>query len=110
MQQNLYNMVMDKEFGAIYTPAEVADLLADWAIQTPDDNVLDLGVGEGAFVFASSRKLVSLGASLAQSASQIYGTEIDETTYNKFLGLAKVSGVTFPNLVCQDFFQASFPL
>lgn len=109
MQQNLYNVGMSKELGAVYTPSDVADLLVDWAIQAPTDLVLDLGVGEGVFVFASFRKLTSLGASPTQSASQIYGTEINETAYTKFVALATELGFSFPHLTCQDFFRASFP-
>ena len=102
-------MIMDKELGAVYTPPEVADLLANWAIQSPDDLVLDLGIGEGVFVFTTCRRLVSLGASPAQAVSQIYGTEVNEVTFKKFTELTSQLGLDFPELTCQDFFQASFP-
>ena len=100
---------MNKELGAVYTPPDVANLLVDWAILNPTDQILDLGIGEGAFVFASFRKLMGLGASQTQSTSQIYGTEIDKTTFIKFKGLAAESNLDFPHVTCQDFFQASFP-
>lgn len=100
---------MGKELGAVYTPPEIADLLVNWAIQTPDDLTLDLGIGEGVFVFSTCRRLIGLGASPAQAASQIYGTEVNEVTYRKFTELASQLGLDFPKLACQDFFQASFP-
>lgn len=101
---------MQTTLGAVFTPTEVADLLTRWAIRSAGDTILDLGLGEGAFVFSSFYRLQELGATSKQSASQIYGTEIDETRYATLQQFsATKQGTNFPNLQYKDFFQATFP-
>lgn len=100
---------MQITLGHVHTPPEIADLLAKWAIQSPDDTVLDLGLGEGAFVFSSFSRLRELGAEDLQATSQIYGTEIDATRYQTLQQAITTKGLRFPHLQHKDFFQADFP-
>ncbi|VAW35543.1 hypothetical protein MNBD_CHLOROFLEXI01-3447 [hydrothermal vent metagenome] len=100
---------MQPSLGYVNTPADVAKLLTQWAIQSANDTVLDLGLGEGVFVFSSYHRLQELGASSIQSASQIYGTEIDATRYKTLQHASITDGIYFPHLEHKDFFQATFP-
>lgn len=91
--------------GAIYTPAEFAEFLTDWAIQNPEDKVLDLGTGPGVFVFQAHKKLMELGCSTDDAEQQIYGAEIDKEAWSKFNSSAKKRGLCFPNILNGDFFS-----
>lgn len=46
-----------REFGQFYTPRSVAELLAEWAIETPTDNVLDPCCGSGIITEACHDRL-----------------------------------------------------
>ena len=98
-----------QRLGSIYTPPDFAQILVSWAIQKPDHKVLDMGVGEGVFSFAAYRRLVELGACAPSAQAQIYGAEIDPSTYARFLELSRNLGVRFPGLQQVDFFDANFP-
>ena len=98
-----------RDLGSIYTPPEIAQFLTSWAIQGPTDRVLDVGVGEGVFVFAAYDRLIELGSFAADAQSQLYGTEIDQSAYNRFLERARSLNVDFPNVYLGDFFDADLP-
>lgn len=48
------------QLGQFYTPPAVCELIAKWAIRSPDDLVLDPGCGSGGFLSAAYRVLVKL--------------------------------------------------
>jgi methylase of polypeptide subunit release factors len=99
-----------RRLGAIYTPPDLAQLLVSWAIQYPEQKVLDLGIGEGVFVFSAYRRLLEVGASAAEAQRQVYGAEVDSLTYKRFLEKAHALNADFPHLKAADFFEANFPL
>jgi len=98
-----------RRLGAVYTPPDFAQLLVSWAIQRPEQKVLDLGVGEGIFAFAAYHRLMELGASATEAQAQLYGTEIDLPTYDRFLELSRALDACFPGLQQADFFDTDFP-
>lgn len=51
-----------KARGAFYTPRELTRFLAQWAIRSPGDRVLEPAAGDGAFANAVSERLGDLGA------------------------------------------------
>jgi adenine-specific DNA methylase len=51
-----------KARGAFFTPEGITDHLADWALRTASDSVLEPSTGEAAFLLAAVRRLQSLGA------------------------------------------------
>ncbi len=99
-----------RALGSIYTPPDFAEFLTTWAIQHSEDYVLDMGIGEGAFVFAAYRRLLELGASGISAQQQLFGAEIDVSTYSKFTENAKNINAQFLNLKNADFFDVEFPL
>jgi type I restriction-modification system DNA methylase subunit len=48
------------QLGQFYTPPAICELIAKWAIRSPDDLVLDPGCGSGGFLSAAYRVLVKL--------------------------------------------------
>ncbi|MCY4061900.1 MAG: N-6 DNA methylase [Chloroflexi bacterium] len=93
--------------GRIYTPEPVAEFLANWAIQSPQDRVLDLGTGPGVFVFQAHNRLQALGCDAHDASQQIYGAEIDDEAWSDFSLLATSRGVSFPNISKGDFFKTT---
>lgn len=66
----------DKLRGGYYTSSKVAEWLCAWAIQSADDTVLEPSCGDGAFLAAAARRLLSLGAEPTQIARNLAGIEI----------------------------------
>jgi len=62
--------------GGYYTSARVAEWLCGWAIQSAGDAVLEPSCGDGAFIEAAARRLLTLGATPAKIARQLTGVEI----------------------------------
>ncbi len=98
-----------RTLGAVYTPSDFAQFLTSWAIQNSEDKVLDVGIGEGVFVFASYIRLRELGATTNNAEKQIFGAEIDTITYNKFIEETKKNNLNFSNLQNRNFFEVDFP-
>src|SRR5690348_2189871 len=80
---------LPRSFGSIYTPRDFAQFLTHWAIRSPEQKVLDIGIGEGVFVFTAYERLKELGAKDFDAQLQLYGTEIDAKTYHNFSKIAR---------------------
>lgn len=98
-----------RNLGSIFTPPEFADYLTSWAIHSSAARVLDLGIGDGAFVWAAMRRFNTLGVSSEAAQRQIYGAEVYEPAYTKFMQTAKSQDLSFPNLIYDNFFSLEFP-
>lgn len=66
----------DKLRGGYYTPLILARWLADWAIRSADDVVLEPSCGDGVFLDAALTRLEVLGARGPTLANHVIGTEI----------------------------------
>lgn len=69
--------------GGYYTPAEIANFLTSWAIQSKDSKVLEPSCGDGNFLESAYDRMKILGASNKKALSNIYAVELDKTEYNK---------------------------
>lgn len=99
-----------KRDGRVLTPPPVADALCRWAIRAPTDVVLDLGVGEGAFLLAAARRLEAVGADVAQVTNAIHGAELDPGAYRHAQAQAQAYlGQPLPHVVCGDFYHTPVP-
>jgi adenine-specific DNA-methyltransferase len=87
-----------KELGAYYTPADLADLLAVWAVTGPNQRVLEPSIGQGALVKALVRRFD------ANPEGTIVGCEIDLPTIKKSARLFPEHGSSFRNV---DFLSQS---
>src|SRR5258708_24195954 len=63
--------------GGYYTPKPIADFLAKWAIQSPDDRVLEPSCGDGVLLEAAARTLVTFGGGPDALDDLVYGVEFD---------------------------------
>ena len=62
--------------GGYYTPQPIARFLANWAIRSPNDDVLEPSCGDGEMLEAAARRLLRLGASAAQVNRQVRAVEL----------------------------------
>jgi len=69
--------------GGYYTPKPVADFLADWAVRSPADEVLEPSCGDGNILVAAARRLLTLGTSPEMLSQQLYGVELDPQEADK---------------------------
>lgn len=65
--------------GGYYTPRVIAEFLANWAIQSAVDEVLEPSCGDGSLLEAAAQRLLSLGASPAAAGAQLQATELYES-------------------------------
>jgi adenine-specific DNA-methyltransferase len=63
--------------GGYYTPAPIAEFLAQWAIRSPQDMVLEPSCGDGNLLITAAQTLLQRGATPATAAELLYGIELD---------------------------------
>lgn len=63
-----------KARGAFFTPPEIASFVADWAIRTADDTVLEPSAGDAEFLVHSVARLQELGA----VSPHVHGVELHQ--------------------------------
>jgi len=66
-----------RERGAYFTPAWLAQSLANWAIRAPDDVVVDPSAGGGDLLLAAAERLAAVGGN---GDGQIFGVELHKRT------------------------------
>lgn len=84
-----------KARGAFFTPAELCRYVAEWAIRTPDDAVLEPSCGEAAFLLASGSRLAELtaGASVLVGSGSLSGVELHTASAAEARGLLHARGL-----------------
>lgn len=83
--------------GGYYTPDKISEFIAEWAIRTADDSVLEPSCGDGSFLNAVTNRYGALGASAEQIKKNVIGIELDEMEATK----SAQYGTT---MICKDFF------
>ncbi|WP_255304247.1 MULTISPECIES: N-6 DNA methylase [Tsukamurella] len=76
MTPNPDTPTLRKARGAFYTPSGVTRHLADWAIQSVTDSVLEPSAGEAAFLVAAVERLHALGA----AEPVVHGVELHQAS------------------------------
>jgi hypothetical protein len=82
-----------RTLGQFWTPGSVAQLMTQWAIQSPDDSVLDPAFGSGVFLLAALDWLQHLGA--ATVSRRVAGVELSPLVF--LMGLTNVL-LRYPNV------------
>ncbi|MHB8741166.1 MAG: N-6 DNA methylase [Coriobacteriia bacterium] len=65
-----------KARGAFFTPPEMAEFIAHWALRAPEDRVLEPSCGEAAFLVPAIDQLSALGQSDLGISHQVWGAEL----------------------------------
>ncbi|KQO49547.1 HsdM family class I SAM-dependent methyltransferase [Methylobacterium sp. Leaf85] len=65
-----------KARGAFFTPPEVSRFIADWAIRSKGDRVLEPSCGDASFLLPSAARLKALGVSTRSLPRHLNGVEI----------------------------------
>ncbi|KZN40306.1 N-6 DNA methylase [Pseudoalteromonas luteoviolacea] len=77
---NLHSLPKKKELGAYYTPPELSQILADWAIHGPDENILEPSFGGCGFFESSIVRLKGLGCKKPED--RLFGVDIDSQAFD----------------------------
>jgi hypothetical protein len=86
-----------RELGAFYTPRDLSQVLADWAVRSPTDHVLEPSFGGCGFLESLTESLSLVGCD--DPARHIYGADIDAHAFHclseKMGGLTSVGDNRF---------------
>jgi adenine-specific DNA-methyltransferase len=97
--------ISDKLRGGYYTPAPIAQFIADWAIRAKSDHVLEPSCGDGNFIEAALLRLRNLGLNPGDLNGQLTGVELIKEEASKTLARGKAAGLNTDNIKNQDFFS-----
>ncbi len=91
--------------GGYYTPAEITQFIAEWAITNVNDKVLEPSCGDGNFIEAAIVRFKELGASKTELKKNIKGIELITEEYDKAKQRTLNLGVNSNSIVNADFFE-----
>jgi adenine-specific DNA-methyltransferase len=98
-----------KQRGAFFTPYEIAEFTAGWALAGRSDaRVLDPTCGEGVFLLAAARQLAAAGAEPEAVARQVHGVDIHTNSLAETEALLADEGAA-ATLIESDFFEQPTP-
>jgi adenine-specific DNA-methyltransferase len=101
--------MLRKQRGAFFTPYEIANFTAGWAVaDRADSRVLDPTSGEGVFLLAAARHLRRGGADPSNLKEQIFGVDIHAGSLAE-TGALLAQDEAAATLVESDFFAQSTP-
>jgi adenine-specific DNA-methyltransferase len=98
-----------KERGAFFTPSEIADYLAEWAVGGDRDaRILDPTCGEAAFLRSAGRRLRALGRKEGTLNEHLFGVDLHETSLGWARAVLESEGFD-AHLLAADFFDVATP-
>jgi tRNA1(Val) A37 N6-methylase TrmN6 len=97
-----------KERGAFFTPPEIADFLAAWAVRDPSATIMDPTCGESVFLLSAARRLKELGAKHDEIERQISGVDLHEPSLEASRSALRAEGFD-ARLLRSDFFDLATP-
>ncbi|MBU8579733.1 class I SAM-dependent DNA methyltransferase [Brevibacterium luteolum] len=94
-----------KARGAFFTPADITEFIAAWAVRSPDDRVLEPSAGDAAFLLSAHRRLTALDPART-STPTVHGVEIHPESAE--IGRARVTAAGGrADIEVSDFFDLS---
>lgn len=93
-----------KARGAFFTPREISSYIAEWAIRSGEDAVLEPSCGEASFLLEAGRRLKSFGLRKRFLANQLHGVEIYKHSADEAVSLLAAEGFGV-SIKIQDFFD-----
>lgn len=101
--------LLRKQRGAFFTPYEIAEFTAGWALAGRSDaRILDPASGEGVFLLAAAQHLKQAGADPCQLAEQLYGVDIHAGSLDETHALLREVRAE-ATLIKSDFFAQPTP-
>jgi adenine-specific DNA-methyltransferase len=98
-----------KARGAFFTPPEIADFLAAWAISDdPEARILDPSCGDGVFLLPAASRLVDVGCERGSLDAQVFGVDIHEPSLQEAMWELEEEGLD-AHLIADDFFNLATP-
>ena len=97
-----------KARGAFFTPPDIAQFLADWAVRDADTTVLDPTCGEAVFLLSAARNLAKAGASPDAIREQLTGVDLHRPSLDGSKKLLADEGFG-AKLIASDFFDLPTP-
>jgi tRNA1(Val) A37 N6-methylase TrmN6 len=98
-----------KERGAFFTPPEIADYLADWAVgDDPNARILDPTCGEAVFLLSAGRRLRALGRDVSELDEHLFGVDLHQTSLDWATQTLEADGLD-AHLLQGDFFDVATP-
>ena len=95
-----------RKLGAYYTPAQLSQILVDWALSDPKDTLLEPSFGGCGFLEAARIRFEELGSKSPKE--QIYGADIDPMAFN-FLAEVLGAPVDLDRFIQHDFLELEKP-
>jgi adenine-specific DNA-methyltransferase len=103
------NPALRKERGAFFTPSEIADYLADWAVGGDRNaRILDPTCGEAVFLLSAGRRLRALGREDGDLDEHLFGVDLHETSLDWATSILEAEGLD-AHLLARDFFDLATP-
>ena len=81
-----------KARGAFFTPAALCRYVADWAVRTAGDHVLEPSCGEAAFLLAAGERLDALSLATGAPRGNLDGVELHESSAREAERLVRAAG------------------
>jgi len=108
----LYEQIMPGEerrrLGQFYTPRYISEFMAKWAIDSPNNTILDPAVGSGMFLIESYYTMMDLGSDHSEILDHLYGIDINNLAIiMSTLNLVSRNQNKLPHLFLKDFFKTS---
>jgi adenine-specific DNA-methyltransferase len=98
-----------KARGTFFTPAPIADYLAQWAVGDDERaTILDPTCGEVVFLLAAARRLRALGRTPEQLEEQVFGVDLHANSLDRSTKLLQAEGLD-ARLIASDFFDMPTP-
>jgi len=112
MREQRLTVVSDdgrKARGAFFTPPEIAEFLASWAVhRNPAARVLDPTCGEAVFLLSAARHLRSLGCEPSDLDRQVLGIDLHRPSLDESMRLLEAEGLD-AHLIAADVFALDTP-
>ena len=96
--------VLRKARGAFFTPSDITDFIAAWAIRSEDDVILEPSCGEAAFLVAAASRVQNISQGAGAVNSHLFGIEIHPESALAASRLLSGAGVS-AKIAVGDFFE-----
>lgn len=99
------SVVERKSLGAFYTPREITEFLATWAVQECTAKVMDPGCGDAAFLIAAANRLTALGAAKDNLGTQLVGVDMNPDAVRTAIDELQNVGIADAEVFTGSFFS-----